>query len=156
MRTGGALGTLVAPPSRGAAVMFDQVVVGVDGSATGRDALALARELAGPQSQLVLANVYIAGTWPARGNAGAFTSGQREEAHHVLEQARSEAGIDAKLATVASHYVGRGLHELAEDIGADAIVVGSSTKGLTGRVWHGNDMRGALNGAPSAVAIAPS
>jgi nucleotide-binding universal stress UspA family protein len=136
--------------------MFEKIVVGVDGSATGRDALALARELAGPQSELVLANVYIAGTWPARGNAGIFTTGQREEAHEVLEKARSEAGIDAKLATVASHYVGRGLHELAEDIGADAIVVGSSQKGLTGRVWHGNDMRGALNGAPAGVAIAPS
>ena len=136
--------------------MFEQIVVGVDGSATGRDALALARELAGPQSQLILANVYIAGTFPARGNAGAFTTGQRHEAHQVLEQARADAGIDAKLATVASHHVGRGLHELAEDAGADAIVVGSSRKGLTGRVWHGNDMRGALNGAPAAVAIAPS
>lgn len=135
--------------------MFEQMVVGIDGSATGRDALALARELAGPQSQLVLANVYIAGTWPARGNAGAFTTGQRDQAHEVLEKARAEAGIEAKLATVASHYVGRGLHELAEDVGADVIVVGSSRKGLTGRVWHGNDMRGALNGAPSAVAVAP-
>jgi nucleotide-binding universal stress UspA family protein len=136
--------------------MFEKVVVGIDGSANGRDALALARELVNPESELVLANVYIAGTWPARGNAGIFTSGQREQAHAVLEQARKEAGVDATLAAVASHYVGRGLHELAEDIGADLIVVGSSRHGLTGRVWHGNDMRGALNGAPSAVAIAPS
>jgi nucleotide-binding universal stress UspA family protein len=136
--------------------MFEQIVVGVDGTATGRDALALARELAGPQTRLVLANVYIAGTWPARGNAGIFTSGQREAAHEVLKQARSEAGVDAELAAVASHYVGRGLHVLAEDTGADAIVVGSSRKGITGRVWHGNNMRSALNGAPAAVAIAPS
>ncbi len=136
--------------------MFEKVVVGIDGSDTGRDALALARELAGPGSQLVLANVYIAGTWPARGNAGIFGRGQREQAHEILDQARQEAGIDAKVAAVASHYVGRGLHELAEEIGADAIVVGSSRKGLMGRVWHGNDMRAALNGAPSAVAIAPA
>lgn len=135
--------------------MFERVVVGIDGSDSGRDALALARELAGEGSQLVLANVYIAGTWPARGNAGIFDSGQREQAHEVLEQARSEAGIDAKVAAVASHYVGRGLHELAEDVDADLIVVGSSKRGLMGRVWHGNDMRGALNGAPASVAIAP-
>ncbi len=135
--------------------MFEQIVVGIDGSDSGRDALALARELAAPESQLVLANVYIAGTWPARGNAGIFTGGQREQAHRVLDQARQEAGIDAKVAAIASHYVGRGLHELAEDIGADLIVVGSSRKGLMGRVWQGNDMRSALTGAPAAVTIAP-
>jgi nucleotide-binding universal stress UspA family protein len=135
--------------------MFEQVVVGIDGSDTGRDAVALAQELAGAGSQLVLANVYIAGTWPARGNAGIFTSGQREQAHEVLKQAAAEAGGNVKVAAVASHYVGRGLHELAEETDADLIVVGSSKQGLMGRVWHGNDMRGALNGAPSAVAIAP-
>jgi nucleotide-binding universal stress UspA family protein len=136
--------------------MFERVVVGIDGSDSSRDALALARELVGPGSELVLANVYIAGTWPARGNAGIFTSGQRAQAHEVVKQARNEAGIDAKLATVPSPYVGRGLHELAEDINADLIVVGSSERGLMGRIWHGHDMRSALNGAPSSVAIAPT
>jgi nucleotide-binding universal stress UspA family protein len=136
--------------------MFEKVVVGIDGDTGGRDAVALARELAAPEAEIVLANVYIGGTFPARGNAGIFTTGQREAAHEVLEQARAEAGIVAQLATVVSHYVGRGLHELAEDVRADAIVVGSSRRGLMGRVWQGNDMRGALNGAPSAVAIAPA
>ena len=136
--------------------MFEKVVVGIDGDSGGRDALALARELAAPQAEIVLANVYIAGTFPARGNAGIFSRGQHDAARAVLEQARADAGIDAKLAAVASHHVGRGLHELAEDVGADVIVVGSSRHSLVGRVVHGHDMSGALNGAPSTLAIAPS
>ena len=57
---------------------------------------------------------------------------------------------------VGSRQVGRGLHELAEEIKSDLIVVGSSRRGLWRRVWQGDDMRAALNGAPCAVAIAPA
>jgi nucleotide-binding universal stress UspA family protein len=52
--------------------------------------------------------------------------------------------------------VGRGLHELCEVIGADLLVVGSSRRGLLGRVLIGDDTRAALNGAPCAIAIAPA
>jgi nucleotide-binding universal stress UspA family protein len=52
--------------------------------------------------------------------------------------------------------VGRGLHELGEQIGADLLVMGSSRRGLLGRVCLGDDTREALNGAPSAVAVAPA
>jgi nucleotide-binding universal stress UspA family protein len=52
--------------------------------------------------------------------------------------------------------VGRGLHELCESIAADLLVVGSSRSALPGRVLIGDDTRAALNGAPCAVAIAPS
>ena len=52
--------------------------------------------------------------------------------------------------------MGRGLHELAEATGADLLVVGSSRRGLLGRVLIGDDTRAALNGASCAVAIAPA
>ena len=42
----------------------------------------------------------------------------------------------------------------AEEQGCDLIVVGSCSRGLLGRVMLGDDTRGALNGAPCAVAIA--
>lgn len=45
---------------------------------------------------------------------------------------------------------------LAEATGADLLVVGSSRRGLLGRVLLGDDTRAALNGAPCAVAVAPS
>ena len=41
-------------------------------------------------------------------------------------------------------------------IGADLLVVGSSRRGLMGRVLMGDDARAALNGAPCAIAIAPT
>jgi nucleotide-binding universal stress UspA family protein len=55
-----------------------------------------------------------------------------------------------------STSVGRGLHVLAETEGADLIVVGSSRRGVVGRVLLGDDTRAALNGAPCAVAVAPA
>ena len=51
--------------------------------------------------------------------------------------------------------MGRGLHELAEVIGADLLLVGSSRRGVR-RVLIRDDTRGALNGAPCAIAIAPA
>jgi nucleotide-binding universal stress UspA family protein len=51
--------------------------------------------------------------------------------------------------------VGRGLHELSEVLGTDLLVVGSSRRGLLGRVLIGDDTGAALNGAPCPIAIAP-
>lgn len=135
--------------------MFVKIVVGVDGHAGGSDALALATELIQPGGELHLANVYFGSPPPENGSAGQFVPADHRHSLEVLQAARAEAGIEAKLSPVASPQVGRGLHELAEGIGADLIVVGSSRRGLLGRVLHGDDMSAALNGGPCAVAIAP-
>lgn len=50
---------------------------------------------------------------------------------------------------------GRRLTELAEECGADLLVVGSARRGRPGRVLVGDDTRAALNGARCAIAIAP-
>jgi nucleotide-binding universal stress UspA family protein len=47
------------------------------------------------------------------------------------------------------------LHALAEEHAADLLVVGSTSRGLAGRVLVGDDTRASLNGAPCAVAVAP-
>ena len=52
--------------------------------------------------------------------------------------------------------MGRGLHELCELIGADLLAVGSSRRGMFGRVLLSDDTQGALDGAPCAIAIAPT
>ena len=41
-------------------------------------------------------------------------------------------------------------------LGSDLLVVGSSERGLLGRVMVGDDTRAALDGAPCAVAVAPA
>jgi nucleotide-binding universal stress UspA family protein len=51
--------------------------------------------------------------------------------------------------------VGRGLHDLARERDADLIVVGSSGRGLLGRILAGDDVIATLRGAPCAVAVAP-
>src|SRR5579875_3398836 len=136
--------------------MFKRAVVGIDGNAGGRDAVALAAELAGDGAEIALANVYVFSPVPAHGSSGIFTAGERVTALATLEEARRDLDRPVELHAVASPSVGRGLHELAEDLGADLIVVGSSHRGLMGRVLLGDEMRSALNGAPCAVAIAPS
>ena len=46
--------------------------------------------------------------------------------------------------------------ERCDLIGADLLAVGSSRRGLLGRVLLGGDTQAALNGAPCAIAIAPT
>jgi len=136
--------------------MFDKVIVGTDGLSGGRDALALARQLTDEGDRVILAQVYMESVLPSRGTPGVFQAGEYRHSLELLEAAQAEAGIEATLCPVASSHVGRGLHELAERTGAALIVVGSSSRGLLGRVFLGDDMRSALSAAPCAVAIAPS
>ena len=136
--------------------MFNRIIVGIDGLSGGRDALALARELVGEHGEITLAHVYLESQIPSRDAPGIFQAGEARHARELLESARAEAGLNAELRPVCAHHVGRGLHELAESLRADLIVVGSSRNGLLGRVVQGDDMRAALNAAPCGVAIAPS
>jgi nucleotide-binding universal stress UspA family protein len=136
--------------------MFKNVVVGVDDGAGGRDAIALAQMLAGAGSELTLAQVYQGDSESSRAATPAYEAAQRERIRELLEKVSEEAGVQARLRWHGSPSVGRGLHELAELAGADLLVIGSSRRGLLGRVLIGDDTRAALNGAPCAVAIAPT
>jgi nucleotide-binding universal stress UspA family protein len=136
--------------------MFKNVIVGVDGNEGGRDAIALARVLLADGGELTLAYVYHGDPHVRRGSSPAYDAAERDRARELLEQAREDAGIEAHLRWRGSPSVGRGLHELAEAIGSDLLVIGSSRRGLLGRVLVGDDTRASLNGASCAVAIAPA
>ena len=136
--------------------MFKQIVVGVDGGTGGRDAVALAKLLLAAGGELTLGHV-IPNDDNAYGGAGsAYEAPDRERAEALLETVRKEAGVEAHLRWRASSSVGRGLHELCEMTGADLMAVGSSRRGLLGRVFIGDDTSAALNGAPCSIAIAPT
>ncbi len=135
--------------------MFSNVIVGVDGSPTGRDAIRLAVALAQPDAQLTLAHVYGGVPTPGRAAAAKHSEAARAHAEQLLEAEREEAKVDAELAAACASSVGRGLHTLAEQRGADLLVVGSHSRGLAGRVLVGDDTRASLNGASCAVAVAP-
>jgi nucleotide-binding universal stress UspA family protein len=136
--------------------MFKNVIVGVDGQEGGRDAIALAKILRAEHSKLTLAYVYSGDAHVWRGSSPPYDAAESERTQELLEKAREEAGVDADLKWEGSSSVGRGLHELAEAVGADLLIIGSSRRGLLGRVLIGDDTRAALNGAPCAVAIAPA
>ena len=132
--------------------MFTNVLIGIDGRQGGRDAIALARELAAPDSAFTLA--YVCAPFPGRG-AGEMLRIERAASHEMLERERELAGIDAQLAVRGPRPVGRGLHEVAEQERADLLVVGSTRHALLGRALMGDDCRAALNGAPCALGVAP-
>lgn len=136
--------------------MFTNILVGIDGGPGGQDALALARHVAEEDAELRLAHFDIKGPLARWGVATHHDPAEKEQALKLLEAVREHAGIDATLHAAVSSSVGRGLHELAEHTGADLIVVGSSARGLLGRVLLGDDTQASLNGASCAVAVAPA
>src|SRR5436305_9263862 len=136
--------------------MFKQIVVGVDGREGGRDAIALAKLLVAAGGELTLAHI-VPGDAHAYGGASApYEASEAERAAAVLDTVREETGVEAHLRWRGSSSVGRGLHELCELIGADLVAVGSSRRGLLGRVLIGDDTSAALNGSSCSIAIAPT
>lgn len=123
--------------------MFKNLLVGVDGRPNGRDAIALAGRLIAPDGKLTLAHVH-----------SGETAEELAECEELLEQERIRADVTGELLSVIGESPGRGLHQTAEELGADLLVVGSCRHGAFGRVMLGDDTRSALNGAPCAVAIA--
>jgi nucleotide-binding universal stress UspA family protein len=133
--------------------LFENVLIGIDGHQGGRDAVALAKEIAAPGAKLTLAYVY--GGRPVGGLASAIAVPfELEAGENALTQTLRESRLDARKELVFGESVGRGLHELAEQLDADLLVVGSTRHALLGRVLLRDDARAALNGAPCAVAIA--
>lgn len=136
--------------------MFKKMIVGVDGEDGGRDAIALAEALRSHDTELILAHVYQAEPVAWRGFSAAFDQSLREDAVALLRSARDQARVEAALKLHAAPGVGRGLHELVEELGADLLVVGSSRRGHFARVRTADDTRHALNGARCPVAVAPA
>ena len=80
--------------------MFNQVIVGVDGGSTGRDAIAVARLLVAADGALALAHVHE--LTPVRGASGVYGQAQTEESTTLLETEREATGVDAELIPVTA------------------------------------------------------
>jgi nucleotide-binding universal stress UspA family protein len=136
--------------------MFKKVLVGVDGRPSGRDAIALARQLTESSGELTLANVYGGAYRLAYAGAAGMVRAEHDAAGALLREERSQTGVDAQLVAVEAPAPGRGLHERAEQQGCDLLVLGSCHHGgVVGRAVLGDDTAAAVDGAPCAVAIAP-
>ncbi|MGH2856601.1 MAG: universal stress protein, partial [Solirubrobacteraceae bacterium] len=87
---------------------------------------------------------------------GARDDTNDERTADLQHEASRRTGVKARLRWYACSSVARGLHEVAESLGADLLVTGSSQRGPLGRVLAGDDARATLSRAPCAVAIAPA
>ncbi|HTY97365.1 MAG TPA: universal stress protein [Solirubrobacteraceae bacterium] len=134
--------------------MFKNAVVGVDGSSSGQDAVALASRLLDDGGRLTLVHVHHDGLHPFRAISSGFSDEERAASEKLLRDECQRAGVHADLVSAVGGSPAGTLHEQAEERGADLLVVGSSRRSVLGRVMLGDDARRALNGAPCAVATA--
>ncbi|MDQ5832728.1 MAG: universal stress protein [Actinomycetota bacterium] len=132
--------------------MYGKIIVGYDGSERSQDGLALGKLIAEASgADLVVAGVFkFDRRW-----GGVDPYLQEAEADHAREIERAAAAVGAEAEAIPSSSPGRGLHELAEEIGADLVVVGSSHRSPAGQVLAGNVGTALLHGSPCSVAIAP-
>jgi nucleotide-binding universal stress UspA family protein len=125
------------------------VLVGIDGTASGLEALALGGALAVlTGAPLVLGAVFgfEGESWPPVSH----TERWLDEATQRLGDA-----ITWSTRTIASTSPAHGLTTLAKLVDAAWIVVGSSRRGAVGRVFVGKTANGVVHGAPCAVAVVP-
>jgi nucleotide-binding universal stress UspA family protein len=137
----------------------ERIVVGVADGERSRDAVALARVLAtATGARLVAASVHpsisaLAGHPEPRD----YESSWRDQASARL------AEVEPLLADVGSHESrvvpggspASGLGRVAQEMGADLVVIGSTHRGIVGRVLAGSIAERLLNGGHRAVAVAP-
>jgi nucleotide-binding universal stress UspA family protein/RimJ/RimL family protein N-acetyltransferase len=134
--------------------MFANIIVGIDGTDGGRDALALAKNLAGPTTRMVLVTAFPHDEHPTRGTSVGFEDLMRTDTDKALSES---AGDDprCRIHAIPDSSPARALHDEAERERADLIVVGSCNHGVLSRVLVGDVSRATLHGSPCPVAVAP-
>ena len=136
--------------------MFTKIVVGVDGSECGRDALAFARTLADVTDSTVVA-VHVYPRDPLGGQILGITGRPLREAVEELLDREAAAGPEgARMCAVADISVAHALQQVAEREAADLLIVGSTRHGAKGRILLGGIGRQTIEHAPCAVAVVPS
>src|SRR4051812_37995838 len=140
--------------------MYSDVIIGFDGSPSGRDALALGRRLAEAGSAaitVVCVHPYIALTADVEADAAVELS-WREGAERTLDEARALlSGVPAAtFRAMAETSPARALHVAADEADAALIVLGSTHRQGLGRVLPGTTADQVLHAAPCAIAVAPA
>jgi len=132
--------------------MYRKILVGYDDSDQAKDAVALGKQLADATgARLVVAGVFEFD--PMWGGPDPHFREAEAELARKIEAAANAVGAEAE--ATPSSSAARGLHELAEEIGADLILVGSAHHGRLGQVLAGSVGIALLHGSPCAVGIPP-
>ncbi|HEX5712985.1 MAG TPA: universal stress protein [Solirubrobacterales bacterium] len=140
---------------RGSAAAFRRIVVGFNERPASRDAVVLAKALSDPdRTDLIVASVRP--YWPdLLGREGYRNVVAEDEAWLSRETEKAVGSRPFSTRVVAGGHESGGLKEVAAAEGADLIVVGSTHRGLLGRVMPGTVGERVLDNAPCAVAVAP-
>jgi nucleotide-binding universal stress UspA family protein len=139
--------------------MFSTVIVGYDGSAHARDALALGQQLCESHGgMLVLACAYpFEPLFDEELAMGERNRAARMGAERLLGAARGDVTgtflVEGR--AVPSTSVAHALTELAEEEAADLLVIGSTAHAPARRIGLGDVAMRLLHGSPCAVAVAP-
>jgi nucleotide-binding universal stress UspA family protein len=133
---------------------YEKIVVGYDDSDQAKDALALGRQIADAVgAQLILSHVLLFHPL-MRGGIDSIELEEDRELDARIAAVATDVGATNR--NVDSMSVPRGLHELAEESGAELVIVGSSRHGKAGQTLLGNVAVTLMHGSPCAVAVAPS
>jgi nucleotide-binding universal stress UspA family protein len=134
---------------------FQTVVVGVDGDAGGRAALAFAARLQRTFASHVVAVLsHSVDGIPSRASSPAYEAAMRDEARRTLARELARAAVVAEPDVVSSLSPQRALHEAARERGAQLIIVGAGRHSGLARMMGSDVTAATLHGAPCPVAVA--
>jgi nucleotide-binding universal stress UspA family protein len=132
------------------------VLVGIDGTPSGREALSLGSALAvAADAPLVLGAVY--GHESGMSNWGGPLWPTHQQAVSWLDDAADQLGelIPWRAVTTCASTIAQGLDRLATGEDAAVLVLGSSRRGPVGRWMVGSGAGRVVHGSPCAVAVVP-
>ena len=138
--------------------MASRVVIGYDGSEASEDAVAFGLTWCRSTGDLpVIATVY-----PEEHPLGAgrvdveWATYVREQAESIQDKAQATVGDAALYRNVASTSAAHGLADLAEDVEAAAVILGTSQETALSRALLGSSTERLLHGATVPVTVVPS
>ncbi len=115
--------------------MYRKIIVGHDLHDGGRDALALGRLI----SEATGAELIVAGIFPVAAQPFESPPEWHEAERRMTSEIKQVAdAVGAEAETVPSSSPTRGLHDLAEVVDADLVVLGSSRQSKVGEILAGN------------------
>ena len=135
------------------------IIAAVSASRQGAAPLHLAAQIARSTGDKIVAAAVVERPWPPRADPvedeylGYVTSQARQSLERMVGKLPAE--LDTWVVVHQSTSVPTGLADLAAEIGAELVVVGSSSSGLLGRVALGSVTNRLVHTAAVPVAIAP-
>ena len=138
--------------------MASRVVIGYDGSEASEDAVAFGLAWCRSTGDVpVIATVYPEEHPLGAGHVDAeWASYVREQAESIQDKARATVGDVALYRNIASTSAAHGLADLAEDVEAVVVIVGTSQETRLSRALLGSSTERLLHGATAPVTVVPA